>query len=86
MSNPNYHFDRKFYTVLFAVGIATFIFHELAHWLTGILLGYPMVIKPNHVYSLTNMLPADGALIDAAGPALTIVQGIAGFYLVKAER
>ena len=85
MSNHNYHFNRNFYSVLFVVGLATFALHELAHWLVGSLLGYPMIIKPNHVYSLTKMLPLHNALTDAAGPVLTIFQGLVGFYLVKAK-
>jgi hypothetical protein len=83
MNNTNYHFGRKFYAWLFVVGIATFAFHELAHWLAGTLLGYPMIIKPNHVYSLTKMLALHNVLTDAAGPVFSLFQAFAGFYLVK---
>jgi hypothetical protein len=85
MSEPNYLFDKKFYVQLFAIVLAGFAIHEIAHWLVGQLLGYSMIITPNHVYSLTKMSAAHSALTSAAGPLITILQAMIGFYLIKTK-
>ena len=73
----------KFYMNLFFVGIGTFLVHEFAHWLTGVAIGHDMVATPNHVWSKNPMSALDQAMVSAAGPVITIAQGIVGFWLVK---
>lgn len=75
--------DARFHLILFCVGIATFLVHESAHWLTGVAMGHDMVATPNHVRSSSPMDALDQALVSAAGPLVTIVQGILGFRLVR---
>jgi hypothetical protein len=72
-----------FYPILFLVGLGTFLFHEFAHWLAGVALGHDMIASPNHVWSKDPMPVGDQGLVAAAGPLVTIVQGIIGFWLVR---
>jgi len=73
----------RFYMILFATGAGTFFVHELAHWMTGIVLGHDMVATPNHVWSRNPMDVVDQALVSATGPVVTIIQGLIGFRLVR---
>jgi hypothetical protein len=42
-----------------------------------------MQASPNHVWPVGDSGPADATLISAAGPAITIIQGVIGFFLVR---
>jgi len=77
--------NKQFYFTLFLVGIATFIVHELCHWITGVALGYKMFASLNQVWSQTEMTSGHKILVDAAGPIFTIIQGIVGFWWVKSR-
>jgi hypothetical protein len=66
--------------------LSTFFFHELSHYLMGVALGYPMVMTLNSGYSLVGSTSADATLIDAAGPAFTIVQAVALFLVLRQFR
>jgi len=79
-------FSRSFYAILFFVGIGTFFIHEFAHWLTGVALGHDMIASPNHVWPRDPMSVRYQGLVSAAGPLVTIAQGIAGFWLVNRGR
>ena len=67
-------------TAIFTWGI-----HELAHWLTGVGLGYEMWITFNQAG------PVDGSydstthrvLVSMAGPAITWVQGVVALILIQ---
>lgn len=65
---------------------ATFLIHESAHWLMGTALGYPMRFHLNGVAATIAMSPGHKALVDAAGPLITVVQGIVAFVLVVRSR
>ncbi len=78
--------STRFYFSLFAVGVATFVVHEFAHWLTGVPLGYEMLASPNNVRPQGTVEHVDLTLILAAGPAITIMQGLIGFTLVRSRR
>ena len=79
-------FPATFYLVLLLTGIASFLVHEFAHWLTGWMLGYEMVATLNSVTPLGSVTPRDLALIAGAGPLLTVGQGLLGFWLVGKSR
>lgn len=79
-------FPTTFYLVLLLTGIASFLVHELAHWLTGLVLGYEMVATLNSVTPMGSVTPRDLALIAGAGPLLTVGQGLLGFWLVWKSR
>ena len=83
MVSPNRVLAWSFYAVLFAVGIGTFFIHELAHWLTGVALGHDMIASPHHVRATDPMSVRDQCLVSAAGPLITIAQGIVGYWLVS---
>ena len=74
---------KQIASTLFLVGLATFVVHELFHWLAGTLLGYPMRITPNRVGPLTAMLPVHHTIMSAAGPLVTYVQAAVGYALVR---
>ncbi len=75
--------DVRFYSLLFVIGILSFVVHEFAHWIMGISLGYEMLGSLNHVWSKSPTSPTDELLISAAGPATDIAQAIVGFWLVR---
>jgi hypothetical protein len=75
--------DRAYYGWLFVAGILTYVVHEAAHWLMGRTLGYPMAASLNSVRALTPTTLTDATLISAAGPAITIVQALIAFHLVR---
>jgi hypothetical protein len=83
MASASRIFSRSFYLILFLVGLGTFIVHEFAHWLAGSALGHDMIASPNRVWATNPMPVADQVLVAAAGPLVTIVQGIIGFRLVR---
>lgn len=76
----------KFYLWLFVATILTFLIHESAHWLMGTALGYTMTFHLNGVAATTAMQPAHKALVDAAGPLVTVLQGVVAFMLVMRSR
>jgi hypothetical protein len=78
--NPSRH--AKFYFWLFIAGFFTFVLHEAAHWLVGTALGYDMQMRLNAVTAATVVLPNHKAMIDAAGPLVTIFQAVVAFAIV----
>ncbi|MEO8064429.1 MAG: hypothetical protein ABI821_16960 [Pseudomonadota bacterium] len=76
-------FSRNFYAILFIVGIGSFLIHEFAHWIAGVALGHDMIASPNHVWPRDEISVRDMAIVAAAGPVVTIVQGVVGFWLVR---
>lgn len=83
MTAPKAVLPARFYALLFVVGLGTFLAHEFAHWLAGVALGHDMVATPNHVWSRQPMDAADQAIVSAAGPVLTVLQGLLGDWLVR---
>ena len=68
---------------LFLAGFATFALHEAAHFMAGLALGYDMSARLNGVSSLTPASATHKAIIDAAGPLITIAQAVVTFILVR---
>lgn len=79
-------FPARFHLLLFAVLIATFLVHEFAHWAMGIALGHEMVATLNAVSPVGAVSRGHLLLIAAAGPLVTVAQGIAGFWMVRRSR
>ncbi|MEO8362119.1 MAG: hypothetical protein ABI672_18970 [Vicinamibacteria bacterium] len=77
---------RSFYVILFFVGIGTFFIHEFGHWFAGVALGHDMIASPNHVSPRNPISVVDQGLVAAAGPLVTLVQGVIGFWLVRHRR
>lgn len=68
---------------LVGAGLASSLMHEAAHWLTGVALGHEMLFGLNVVRTVGAVPPRDAALISAAGPVFTFVQGIAAFAVFR---
>lgn len=67
------------------VTIATYIVHEGAHGLTGEALGYDLWVNINSagLMSGTYQQAWHGPLVSAAGPMITLIQGIIAFVCVR---
>lgn len=63
--------------VLLAV-FFTWIVHEFAHWVTGELLAYKMIMTLNGTYPASGIFDeaSHALIISTAGPIITIVQAI----------
>ena len=75
----------SFYWTLLAVVPLSFVLHELAHWSAGELLGNDMVASLNHAYPRSGAYrsPGDAFIVDAAGPAFTLLQAMVAFALIR---
>jgi hypothetical protein len=67
------------------VTVATYILHEGAHWLTGEALGYDLWVNINSAGLMSGSYREDwhGQLVSAAGPLMTLAQGIIAFLCVR---
>jgi FtsH-binding integral membrane protein len=74
-----------FYGVLVAATVLTMIAHEIGHWAMGTALGYSMAMSLNEAYALVpgTVSARDKLLIDAAGPAITILQALIAYLLIR---
>jgi len=71
-----------FYAWFVFAFLVSYLIHEAAHWLTAVALGIDAEFHLNAVRYLSPTAPWQRALIDGAGPALTIAQAIVAFILV----
>lgn len=67
-----------------AIIVATFVVHEAAHGLMAFGLGYDVFIRVNSAGLTSGSYSSDlhRDLVDGAGPAITLVQGLFGLWLV----
>ena len=72
----------RLYLLLVLAFFVTNLIHESAHWLMGAALGFDMQFGLNGVRYLSPILPWQRALADAAGPIVTIVQGVIAYMLL----
>jgi len=75
--------DSSFYGLLLVIAPLTYLVHEAAHWLTGTALGHVMSFSINGVSPAAATSVRDHILIAAAGPLVTLLQGIVAFMLVR---
>ncbi len=75
----------KFILILIIVVFITWIIHEFAHWLTSEYLGYESIMRLNGVSMVLgqNQSELDGNIISAAGPIITIIQGLIAYIFLK---
>ena len=68
--------------------LVTYILHEGAHWAMGEALGYDMWMKINSVGVVKGSYSVEwhGQLIGAAGPLMTVMQGLVAFILVRKHK
>jgi hypothetical protein len=72
-----------FYAELVLIGLVTYLLHEGAHWLAGTAMGLPMVAHLNGVVLQVPASAGQHAIIDIAGPLVTIVQALFAYAMVK---
>lgn len=75
-----------FYLLVFVAGFLTFVLHEGGHWLAAVLLGHDAHFSLNRAGARDAVEAGHMVLITAAGPAVTVLQGLAAFALVQARR
>ena len=71
-----------FYAWLFPVFLITNVVHECAHWLVGAAFGQEMVFTLNAIRISSTMVPWQKALMDFAGPLVTICQAVIAYVIV----
>jgi hypothetical protein len=82
-----YKTGLTFYGVLLAAIVATTIVHETAHWAMGTALGHDMAMSFNeaHAVAASGVSAGHAMLITAAGPAVTFLQALIAFVLVRSR-
>lgn len=75
----------KYILITLIAVAATWILHELAHWLTGELLGYDMAMTLNGGYPVTREYSRNWhkMAVDVAGPVITIIEAVIAWMLIK---
>lgn len=79
---PSMTLKTPFYAWLFLVFLVTNIVHECAHWLVGAAFGQEMVFTLNAIRISSTMVPWQKALMDIAGPLVTICQAVIAYVIV----
>lgn len=75
----------SFYGLVFVAGFVTFLLHEAGHWLAAVLLGHEAYFGLNSAGARNPVSATEEAIISAAGPMVTIVQGLVALWLVQAR-
>lgn len=76
---------RGFYGLVFLAGFVTFAVHEGGHWLAATLLGHEAYFGLNSAGARGAVGTVDQMIISAAGPAVTVAQGLIALWLVQAR-
>ena len=84
-SLSNFKIDRYYILMTAVAVIFSWLLHEFAHWVTGNILGYKMVMTLNSTYpsSMAYTNDSDHHVISAAGPAITIIEALIVFFLIN---
>lgn len=74
--------------LILTIGVLSFIVHELAHWLCGVVLGYDMYVGINKAGLASGSYRHEwhGQLVSAAGPLVTIALAALAFVLIARRR
>jgi hypothetical protein len=83
--NQTQKITPNYVLITLAAVATTWIIHEFAHWLTGELLGNDMAMTLNGGYPLAGEHKEHWhtILIDTAGPAVTIIQALIAWLVIK---
>jgi hypothetical protein len=78
----------SFYGALVLATLLTTVVHETAHWAMGSALGHRMAMSFNEAHAVSGAgVPAlDAMLITAAGPAVTVLQALVAYALIRSRR
>ncbi len=77
------------YILLTALAVLfSWFINELAHYFTGVFLGYDMAITLNTAYPISGQYAKDWhyQAISAAGPIITIIEAVIVFVLMRNGR
>jgi len=79
------YFNISYIAIVGGIVFLTFALHELAHYLMGVALGYPMHITLNSVFLAEGSYdPAwHKQIVSAAGPVFTIITAIVFYILLR---
>ena len=69
--------------MLFAMMVATFALHEAGHWLAAIVLGHDAFYGLNSAGTREQISASHRMILEAAGPAVTVLQGLIAFTLTR---
>lgn len=84
---PAARISIKYVSVTFIAVVFTWILHEMAHWLTGTLMGYNMLMSLNKVFPASGYnAKIDYHLVSAAGPLITLLEAIIVFILIRRRK
>ncbi|MEL7530953.1 MAG: hypothetical protein AAFN10_06585 [Bacteroidota bacterium] len=74
--------------VIFAVILGTWLVHEFAHWTMGEVLGHDSTMRLNGTSYLEpqNVSDSERSLVSAAGPIITIIQGLIIFLILRRQQ
>ena len=75
-----------FYLLVFVAGFVTFALHEGGHWLAAVALGHEGYFGLNSAGARDAVSGTHAMSITAAGPAVTVAQGLIALWLVLARR
>ena len=75
----------RYYLLLLAIVLVTHLIHEGAHWLAGVALGHEMTFNLNSAGPTMPVTMRDHLIISAAGPVVTLIQGVVAFLMVRAR-
>lgn len=73
----------SFYGLVFVAGFVTFAVHEGGHWLAATLLGHEAYFGLNSAGARGAVGVTDQMIVSAAGPAVTVAQGLIALWLVQ---
>jgi hypothetical protein len=81
----NLHQNLQYVLVAALAVFLTSLFHELAHWATGELLGNRMAMNLNAAYPVSGnyLQPWNAHIVTAAGPLFTVLQGFVVYLLTQ---
>ncbi|TSE10525.1 MULTISPECIES: hypothetical protein [Aquimarina] len=75
----------KYILIMTLAVVLSFFFHELAHLLTGKLLGYPMQMTLNSAFLVEGEYKTvwHEHIVSAAGPLFTVLTAFVFFYVIR---
>lgn len=81
----NYRIDLIYILIIFIAVLTSTVFHELAHWSMGEILGYEMTASLNGTSLITGefLYEWEKNLVTIAGPLFTVLQAILLYFLLK---
>jgi hypothetical protein len=88
MASTTYKVNAQYILLTALAVLFSWLIHELAHYFAGVLLGYDMAMTLNTAYPVNGHYAKDwhNQVISAAGPIITIIEGIIVFVLMRNGR